>query len=99
MKEKPRNVKDEIHTMVRNYLLVNGWFGEWSAWSSCSVTCGDGHMAQTRVCHPPLHGGLPCSNRLSKTKLCNLRSCAGKSLDYCIRFAKRIITLSILVIF
>nr|XP_022339173.1 brain-specific angiogenesis inhibitor 1-like [Crassostrea virginica] len=55
---------------------VNGWVGEWSAWSSCSVTCGDGYMAQTRVCHPPLHGGLPCPNRLSKTKLCNLRSCA-----------------------
>ncbi|XP_078334077.1 adhesion G protein-coupled receptor B1-like [Crassostrea virginica] len=75
---------------------VNGWVGEWSAWSSCSGTCGDGYMAQTRVCHPPLHGGLPCPNRLSKTKLCNLRSCAGKSLHYCIRFTKRIITMSIL---
>ncbi|XP_061188560.1 adhesion G protein-coupled receptor B1-like [Saccostrea echinata] len=55
---------------------VNGWTGDWSSWSSCSMTCGDGHMTRSRVCHPPQFGGSPCTDNLSESKNCTQTPCA-----------------------
>ncbi|XP_048581714.1 uncharacterized protein LOC5511228 isoform X2 [Nematostella vectensis] len=42
---------------------VNGAYGMWSGWSTCSKSCGRGFRKRTRVCNnpPPMHGGKNCS--------------------------------------
>lgn len=57
--------------------LVNGWFEDWSTYSPCSVTCGDGHKTRTRICHRPLHGGLPCHGTGTQTMACTAPPCPG----------------------
>lgn len=57
--------------------LVNGWFEDWSTFSPCSVTCGDGHKTRTRTCHRPLHGGLPCHGKGTQTMTCTAPPCPG----------------------
>nr|XP_033793243.1 adhesion G protein-coupled receptor B3 isoform X4 [Geotrypetes seraphini] len=42
---------------------------EWSQWSSCSVTCGQGSQVRTRTCIPPY--GTHCSGPLRETRVCN----------------------------
>ncbi|XP_057292430.1 A disintegrin and metalloproteinase with thrombospondin motifs adt-1-like isoform X2 [Hydractinia symbiolongicarpus] len=40
---------------------VNGMWREWSDFSICSVSCGNGTQTRTRQCIPPSHGGLNCT--------------------------------------
>ncbi|XP_069462300.1 adhesion G protein-coupled receptor B3 isoform X4 [Ambystoma mexicanum] len=42
---------------------------EWSQWSSCSVTCGQGSQVRTRACVPPY--GTHCSGPLRESRVCN----------------------------
>ncbi|XP_069091834.1 adhesion G protein-coupled receptor B3 isoform X6 [Pleurodeles waltl] len=42
---------------------------EWSQWSSCSVTCGQGSQVRTRTCVPPY--GTHCSGPLRESRVCN----------------------------
>ncbi|XP_068137546.1 adhesion G protein-coupled receptor B3 isoform X3 [Hyperolius riggenbachi] len=42
---------------------------EWSQWSTCSVTCGQGSQVRTRTCIPPY--GTHCSSPLRETRVCN----------------------------
>lgn len=41
---------------------IDGIWGEWSTFSTCSVVCGVGFMERTRFCDSPMpmHGGQPC---------------------------------------
>jgi len=47
--------------------------GGWSAWSTCSVTCGGG--TQTRTCTNPVvaNGGVNCTGAVSQS--CNTQAC------------------------
>ena len=58
---------------------VNGNYSEWSVFSACSHTCGDGIQFRTRNCDNPLprFGGLNCSTLgpSNETRLCNTRPC------------------------
>ncbi|XP_063299040.1 adhesion G protein-coupled receptor B3 isoform X3 [Pelobates fuscus] len=42
---------------------------EWSQWSTCSVTCGQGSQVRARTCVPPY--GTHCSSPLRETRVCN----------------------------
>lgn len=42
---------------------------EWSQWSSCSVTCGQGSQVRTRTCVSPF--GTHCSGPLRESRVCN----------------------------
>ena len=59
---------------------VNGGYGPWSAWSSCTKTCGGGVQSRSRECNdpPPDPDGLPCVGPSSDTHGCNVDMCPGR---------------------
>jgi hypothetical protein len=53
---------------------------DWSEWAPCSVTCGVGSRAKTRIIMTqPAHGGGQCPRKRSRSKSCH----AGKCPDQC----------------
>ncbi|XP_073518712.1 thrombospondin type-1 domain-containing protein 1 isoform X2 [Phyllobates terribilis] len=50
----------------------------WQPWSSCSVTCGDGHRERYRSClsSSPVHA--QCNGNTKETSLCSLEDCLLK---------------------
>ena len=65
---------------------IDGAFGKWSDWNSCSVSCGSGVQRRFRLCNspPPQYGGAPCNNKTSGARICNDRPCPidGKFSDW-----------------
>ncbi|XP_029938115.1 adhesion G protein-coupled receptor B2 isoform X3 [Salarias fasciatus] len=52
---------------------------EWSQWSVCSLTCGQGWQVRTRSCVSSPYGTL-CSGALRETRMCNnTSSCPGET--------------------
>ena len=63
--------------------LVNGGWGEWTAWSSCTATCGGGSRSKNRPCNTPTpaHGGKVCSGSAhEELEECNSDECSGNIL-------------------
>ena len=56
---------------------VDGSWGSWTDWSSCSVTCGGGYQFRTRRCDdpPPLNGGAECPGSDEEIQSCNTENC------------------------
>uniref|UniRef100_A0A673K2L0 Thrombospondin-1-like n=1 Tax=Sinocyclocheilus rhinocerous TaxID=307959 RepID=A0A673K2L0_9TELE len=56
---------------------VNGGWGPWSPWDSCSVTCGGGLQRRHHLCNSPApkYGGKECMGDSKGTRLCNAQSC------------------------
>ena len=76
-------------TYLKQSSLVNGNWGEWSSFRSCSVTCGGGQKERTRLCNSPaaVHGGLDCllsgetdkrGKEEDEVATCNDVACPGK---------------------
>ena len=60
--------------------LVNGGWGEWTTWSSCSVSCGAGSRSKNRLCNnpTPAYGGNVCPGSADKVlEECNSNKCPG----------------------
>uniref|UniRef100_A0A7M4DZW2 Uncharacterized protein n=1 Tax=Crocodylus porosus TaxID=8502 RepID=A0A7M4DZW2_CROPO len=60
---------------------LDGGFGAWSPWTSCSRTCGGlGNMTRARSCTrpAPAHGGRDCAGPRTDTKYCQTPDCAGE---------------------
>nr|CAJ65510.3 HyTSR1 protein [Hydra vulgaris] len=56
---------------------VNGGFSEWSDFSACSNSCGNGEQIRKRSCNKPspAHGGEDCKGSLEEKKVCNIKEC------------------------
>lgn len=60
-------------------LKVDGGWGEWYAWSECSVACGEGEIRRNRTCdNPAPQQGGTCRGTNSETETCNGLTCPGK---------------------
>ncbi|XP_068091514.1 SCO-spondin-like isoform X2 [Hyperolius riggenbachi] len=57
--------------------VLNGGWGPWSLWSSCSSSCGDGLQTRTRKCdHPaPQNGGRNCTGDNEQQRHCRGPDC------------------------
>ena len=56
---------------------VDGMWGYWSAWSSCSKSCGGGKRSRSLTCinpEPP-YSGKKCAGRAHEDNNCNTQSC------------------------
>ena len=57
---------------------VNCTWGAWSAWETCSVTCGGGTQERNRtVSQPALYNGTDCVGNDTETQICNTNGCPG----------------------
>ena len=54
-------------------------WGTWSAWETCSVTCGGGIQERNRnFSQPALFNGTDCVGDDVQTQNCSTNSCPGK---------------------
>ncbi|XP_071123084.1 uncharacterized protein [Mytilus edulis] len=74
---RDRIVFAEYGSNITVTLPVNGYFGEWTAWNYCSVTCGDGKRFRHRICNnpPPSGGGSICSGATQQAQNCFINGC------------------------
>uniref|UniRef100_A0A3P9KVA9 ADAM metallopeptidase with thrombospondin type 1 motif, 2 n=1 Tax=Oryzias latipes TaxID=8090 RepID=A0A3P9KVA9_ORYLA len=63
--------------LTPNLLRQDGAWGPWSAFDSCSRTCGGGVRFRTRRCDSPLpaNGGRTCFGNSYEFQLCNQEDC------------------------
>lgn len=63
------------------FLLVDGGFSEWTEFSKCSASCGEGSRKRTRSCTNPLpaHNGKQCIGETVETEDCKIKECPGIS--------------------
>uniref|UniRef100_A0A7M5WIZ1 Hemicentin-1 n=1 Tax=Clytia hemisphaerica TaxID=252671 RepID=A0A7M5WIZ1_9CNID len=56
---------------------VDGGFTNWSPFTACSRTCGDGTQERTRSCtNPsPAHGGKECVGNTKESRQCKVKEC------------------------
>ncbi|XP_058973764.2 transmembrane protease serine 6 isoform X1 [Pocillopora verrucosa] len=56
---------------------VDGKWGVWGKWTTCSKTCGGGYMSRSRTCNNPApqNGGRPCQGPSSERTSCNDQKC------------------------
>ena len=67
------------HDQVYLFLSVNGGWGAWGNWSTCSVTCGNGTRYRDRECDnpSPSAGGDECDGNATENQTCNDQDCPG----------------------
>lgn len=59
---------------------LDGNWGEWSQWSTCTRTCGGGEQQRTRECNnpAPANGGRECEGAFRQSdRLCSYQGCPG----------------------
>ncbi len=59
------------------FFLVNGGWGPWSPWDTCSATCGGGVQNRKRLCNNPvpMYGGKDCVGDAKARQICNKQAC------------------------
>jgi len=76
------------HVLYYRYVLlpVDGQWGVFGSWSSCSVTCGGGVRTRERACDspPPSGGGADCVGISTSQEECNTDVCPGEELVHSI---------------
>ena len=66
-----------LHDSYFYTFLVDGQWGPFGNWSSCSQTCGGGTRTRQRECNnpPPSNGGLDCVGNMIQELSCNASAC------------------------
>ncbi|WAR21415.1 HMCN1-like protein [Mya arenaria] len=56
---------------------IDGEWGQWSSFSTCSHSCGGGYQTSHRLCNSPnpANGGHGCSGNSVLTQLCHTEAC------------------------
>ena len=56
---------------------IDGSWGVWSNWTSCSVSCSDGEQVRYRDCDDPapMYGGMNCTGESRDNQTCFLKYC------------------------
>ena len=64
--------------------LVDGQWGPWGGYGSCSKSCGSGQKVRTRECNnpSPSHGGKGCIGSDREETICNTKGCPGNVMSY-----------------
>ena len=60
-------------------ILVDGQWGNWGVYETCSKSCGSGTKIRTRHCDDPLpsNGGQSCVGDAHNEMTCNTDTCPG----------------------
>ena len=66
-------------TVKLNAVFPGEWT-DWTPWSRCSRSCGDGEESRYRTCTGPAPGvgGMPCRGRPEERRPCNKKDCTGE---------------------
>jgi hypothetical protein len=69
-------MKEQCYANFLKYISDGQW-GNWTAFSECSATCGGGNKTQTRQCNnpAPCNGGANCLGEDTYTTSCNNQEC------------------------
>ncbi|XP_034337070.2 SCO-spondin [Magallana gigas] len=72
------NESEQSEICNTNNCPVDGTYSDWSAWMSCTVTCGGGTQLRKRTCtNPsPQFGGKPCAGPANEITECNTKPCS-----------------------
>ena len=78
MSDLVRNPEGRFSSNAAQFSVGGNWT-DWTVWSSCSQTCGDGQMTRGRFCvNPrPENGGQDCEGAAEEQQTCNLGNCPG----------------------
>jgi len=65
---------DNVRVLNENVRAINGGWSNWSEYSVCDGTCGQGKKTRTRACNNPYpsFGGILCSGPSVDTSTCKL---------------------------
>ena len=77
--------------------LVDGQWGRFGSWSTCSQTCGGGIRTRQRSCDnpPPSNGGADCTGNAIRERECNTNACPGENArKTCMIFDKLVLFVS-----
>ena len=75
-----------LEWMCHYFVLEDGYFLEWTEWSECVATCGDGLQLRSRECVPPRFGGEPCEGDAMGSQPCSVDiTCPGNSVSFPLR--------------
>ena len=78
MSDLVRNSEDRFSSDAAQFSVGGNWT-DWTVWSCCSQTCGDGQMTRGRFCvNPrPANGGQDCVGAAEEQQTCNIGNCPG----------------------
>ncbi|CAC5410844.1 HMCN [Mytilus coruscus] len=67
----------DLDTCNTHECPIDGDWGEWSSWDTCSATCNGGIQDRNRKCDAPLpsNGGLFCNGTTIESRSCNNENC------------------------
>ena len=66
--------------MYNQCFVVDCTWNEFSEWSVCSVTCGNGTATRMRTMNEAQYGGLDCVGESLETQWCKDKECPSKSV-------------------